>query len=191
MGDQGMTSRTTLRYPEGTKEVGTARVREDTTVGRSFAEREIRRRIGSLPNSEFDDIAAGVPVNSLAPSAKAPARPKAPAKPRASKFGNQKCESGGIKFASKGEMMRWHDLIQMQARGEIFDLELQVPFVLAPAAIVGGKKAKARTYVADFVYEKASGERVVEDFKGMRTAMYLFKKHLMKTVLGIEILEVK
>lgn len=189
-----MTSRTTLRYPEGTTKVGTSRVREDTTVGRSFAEREIHRRTGMQPTSEFDDIAAGAPVKSLAPSSKSPVRPKAPAKPRApgaSKYGNQKCESGGVKFASKGEMMRWHDLVQMQARGEIFDLELQVPFVLAPAAIVGGKNVKARTYVADFVYEKSCGERVVEDFKGMRTAMYLFKRHLMKTVLGIDIVETK
>lgn len=191
-----MTSRTTLRYPEGTKEVGTARVREDLTVGRSFAEREIHRRTGMQPNSEFDDIAAGSPVKSLAPAPRAaqPARPKAPAKPRApgaSKYGNQKCESGGVKFDSKREMMRWHDLVQMQARGEIFDLELQVPFVLAPAATIAGRKVRPRTYVADFVYELASGERVVEDVKGMKTAMYLFKRHLMKTILGIEILETK
>ena len=186
-----MTSRT-LRFEEGTKVVGTARVREDLTVGRSFAEREIHRRTGAQPNSEFDDIAAGVPVESLAPRAKSPAKPKGPTKPRkpgASKYGNERCESGGIKFSSRREMMRWHDLLQMQVRGEISELEMQVPFVLAPAAIVAGKKRTARTYVADFVYETAGGVRVVEDVKGMKTPMYMFKRHLMKTVLGIDILE--
>lgn len=56
-----------LRFAEGTQIVGTARVREDRTVGRSFAEREIQRRTGEQPASEFDDIAAGQTVVSLAP----------------------------------------------------------------------------------------------------------------------------
>jgi hypothetical protein len=73
-----MTTRTTLRYPEGTKEVGTARVREDMTVGRSFAEREIHRRTGAQPNSEVEEIMACTePAKSLAP-----APPKKPASPR-------------------------------------------------------------------------------------------------------------
>jgi hypothetical protein len=49
-----MTSRSTsLRYPEGTKAVGTARVREDRTVGRSFAERELMRRTGFISELVF------------------------------------------------------------------------------------------------------------------------------------------
>lgn len=56
-----MTTRSTsLRYPEGTKTVGTARVREDKTVGRSFAERELMRRTGNAPHSTFDEVADGV-----------------------------------------------------------------------------------------------------------------------------------
>jgi hypothetical protein len=189
-----MTSRTTLRYPEGTKDVGTARVREDLTVGRSFAEREIHRRTGAQPTSEFDDIAAGAPVKSLAPSAKAPARPKAPAKPRApgaSKYSNQKCESGGIKFDSKREMMRWHDLVQMQVRGEISDLEVQVPFVLAPACVINGRKKPALRYIADFVYFKRDEEiQTIEDVKGQLTQAYKIKRHLM-AARGLTIVEVK
>jgi hypothetical protein len=55
-----MTSRTTsLRVPATSVvdgKVGTARVREDKTVGRSFAERELMRRTGGMPNSTFDDV---------------------------------------------------------------------------------------------------------------------------------------
>lgn len=188
-------SRTTLRYPEGTEQVGTARVREDMTVGTGYASRQLQKLTGIPPNNTFDDFIDTQPaVQSLVPQSsglKAPARPKAPKGPRASKYGNTKCESGGHKFDSKREMMRWHDLIQMQARGEIFDLELQVPFVLEPAAIVGGKKCKARVYIADFVYENAAGKQIVEDVKGMKTAMYSFKKHQMKTHLNIDIVEIK
>ncbi|WP_454862520.1 DUF1064 domain-containing protein [Paraburkholderia fungorum] len=113
-----------------------------------------------------------------------------PAAPRKSKYGNQKCESGGIKFASRGEMMRWHDLVQKQVRGEIADLELQVPFVLAPEVVINGRKRPALRYVADFVYEK-DGKTVVEDFKGRITEGYRIKRHLMKAVLGIDIVEIK
>lgn len=184
-----MASRTTLRYPEGTKEVGTARVREDLTVGRSFAEREIHRRTGVQPTSEFDDIAVGPPVKSLAPTA--PARPKAPAKPRASKYGNTPCESGGIKFDSKREMMRWHDLVQMQVRGEISELEMQVPFVLVPACVINGRKKPALRYIADFVYFKRGEEtQTIEDVKGQLTQVYKIKRHLM-AARGLTIVEVK
>ncbi|MFM0738574.1 hypothetical protein PQQ51_15140 [Paraburkholderia xenovorans] len=56
-----MTSRaTSLRYHGCTTTVGTARVREDMTVGRSFAERELMRRTGSAPHSTFDEVADGI-----------------------------------------------------------------------------------------------------------------------------------
>jgi len=205
-----MTSRANaLRYPEGTTQVGTARVREDRTVGRSFAERELMRRTGNQPASEFDDIASGIGLMSKAEAfglddaqvAEAEAAMRATellrrellglsksAKP--SKYRNEKCESGGIKFDSKREMMRWHDLVQMQARGEISELELQVPFVLAPAVVINGRKRPALRYVADFVYEK-DGKTVTEDVKGRVTEGFRIKRHLMKAVLGVDIVEVK
>jgi hypothetical protein len=200
-----MTSRANaLRYPEGTTKVGTARVREDRTVGRSFAERELMRRTGNAPHSTFDEIADGVGVpaiaNSIAGSARTAAQIgsdaplgkalktlTAPAK--ASKYRNTKCESGGIKFDSKREMARWHELVQMQARGEISELELQVPFILAEPVVIAGRKRPALRYVADFVYEKG-GVTVVEDVKGRVTEGYRIKRHLM-AARGIAIREVK
>lgn len=177
-------SRTKLRYPEGTETVGTARVREPIVTPMTAAQRAIYKLTGNPPQSSALDE----PIDPLDPFAFAPPVPaKAKKKP---KYGNQKCESGGIKFDSKAEMKRWHELVQMQARGEIFDLELQVPFVLEPAAIVGGKKVKARVYIADFVYEDSTGKQVVEDVKGVKTAIYSYKKHQMKTHLNIDIVEI-
>lgn len=197
-----MTSRSTaLRYPEGTTNVGTARVREDKTVGRSFAERELMRRTGNAPHSTFDEVADGISesvkasaavaaqIGQSAPLGKALKRLTKPAAPGKSKYGNQKCESAGIRFDSKREMMRWHDLVQMQARGEISELELQVPFVLADPVVIGGRKRPALRYVADFVYEQG-GETVVEDVKGRITEGYRIKRHLM-AARGITIKEVK
>ncbi len=192
--------------PSGTTTVGTARVREDMTVGRDSQQRALARKFGTLPNSEFDEIAAGVGADPIALSISRSARAAAeigaptpmssaiagmtkPAKPP--KYRNTKCEHEGIKFDSQRERSRWFHLIQLQAAGEIRELRLQVPFVIAPPAVVAGKKRRARTYVADFVYLTAAGEQVVEDVKGMQTAMYQFKRHLMKTVHDIDIVEIQ
>ena len=168
--------------PPGTTMVGTARVRDDTRPTMTTAQRRIYEKTGNPPQTsaldDSDDPFAAQPVLMAAP--------KKPAKYR-----NTKCEHNGIKFDSKREMARWHELVQMQARGEISDLRLQVPFQLAGPAVVAGKKRRAREYVADFVYVTAAGEIVVEDVKGMLTPMYQFKRHLMKTVHNIDIVEIK
>ena len=75
-----------------------------------------------------------------------------PAK-KPSKFHNVGAVRGEIKFDSKREAKRYDELVTLEALGIISNLKLQVPFVIAPAAVVAGKKAKARTYVADFVYD--------------------------------------
>jgi hypothetical protein len=108
-----------------------------------------------------------------------------------SKYGNTKTVVDGITFDSAREAARYSVLSAMAARGEISQLQIQVPFDVVPAAIVAGKKCRARRYVADFVYRSAAGDLVVEDVKGMLTPMYLLKRHLMKVVHGIDIVEVK
>ncbi|HEV2594146.1 MAG TPA: DUF1064 domain-containing protein [Sphingomicrobium sp.] len=182
-------------------------MREDKTVGRSFAERELMRRTGNAPHSTFDEVADGVgaieksvkastaaskEIGQPAPLGKAIKRLTKPAGPaKKSKYGNQKCESGGVKFDSKREMMRWHDLVIMQTRGEISELDLQVPFVLAPAVVIDGRKRPALRYVADFVYVKAGEDsQTVEDVKGRITEGYRIKRHLM-AARGITIKEIK
>lgn len=66
-----MTSRaTSLRYPEGTKTVGTARVREPALPPMTAAQRAIYKKTGNLPaaSAGFDEIADGLDAG---PQAKA------------------------------------------------------------------------------------------------------------------------
>jgi hypothetical protein len=77
----------------------------------------------------------------------------------------------------------------MQARGEISDLKLQVPFVLDPGFKAFGETFRVWKYVADFVYQK-DGKTVIEDVKGVRTREYKNKKRFMARQ-GLQILEVK
>jgi hypothetical protein len=189
-----MTKRTTwpMRVDDGTKKVGTATVRDERVTATNWAARQLEKKTGVRPPDAFDEIADGDPFY-IPPSTPrkhqatvARATVKKPAKYR-----NTKCEHAGIKFASQKERSHWFHLIQLQAAGQIRDLRLQVPFVIAPAAVVGGKKKGPRKYIADFVYCDAAGELVVVDVKGFLTPMYGFKKHLMKTVHGIDIKEIK
>ena len=106
-----------------------------------------------------------------------------------SKYKNKKSEYKGHKFDSKREMLRYIVLEDMQKKGEITDLQLQVPFILIPPFEVDGTKYKGMKYISDFVYKK-DGKVVVEDVKGMKTDVYKIKKKLMAYVHKIEIKEV-
>lgn len=106
-----------------------------------------------------------------------------------SKYRNKKSEYKGIKFDSKKEMIRYIVLEDMLKKGEIEDLQLQVPFVLIPPFELNGKKYKGMRYIADFTYKK-DGITVVEDVKGMKTDVYKIKKKLMAYTHNIEIKEV-
>ncbi len=111
-------------------------------------------------------------------------------RPRAGKFGAIKTVVDGITFDSRGESECYKDLKHLESAGKIRDLKLQVPFVLAPAAIVNGRKKIALRYIADFTYyDIEKGVNVVHDFKGRATDVYIIKRHLMKTVHNIDIYE--
>jgi hypothetical protein len=190
-----VTSRTNaLRYPEGTTQVGTARVRESAVSSMTTAQRRIYEKTGVPPQTSALDDADDPFAEILRVTREDIARvhglaPRSDKSKKPSKYRNEKCESGGIKFASKLEMARWHVLVQMQARGEISELELQVPFVLADPVVIAGRKRPALRYVADFVYEK-DGKTVIEDVKGRITEGYRIKRHLM-AARGLTIVEVK
>jgi hypothetical protein len=97
-------------------------------------------------------------------------------------------------YHSKKESKRAGILKLLEKAGEIQDLKEQVVFILAPAYYVQGINGKPVCvlrevkYIADFVYIK-NGQQIVEDSKGFRTKEYKKKKRLMKSILGIEILE--
>lgn len=108
-----------------------------------------------------------------------------------SKYGNQKTTVNGITFDSKHEAHRYIELMYMERAKLISNLRMQVRFMLVPNQYKNGKLVERKAeYVADFVYQDACGETVVEDAKGCRTDVYRLKKKLMLEKYGIEIQEV-
>ena len=109
------------------------------------------------------------------------------------KFNNRKVELDGLAFDSKKEARRYNDLKLLCRAGEISDLKTQVYFELAPKVKLWGetRTKSAIRYVADFTYIK-DGQLIIEDVKSAITkdqAVFRMKKHLMKTVLGLDVQE--
>ena len=109
------------------------------------------------------------------------------------KYGNKRV--GG--HASKKEHYRAAQLRLMERAGLVSDLREQVSYELIPAQYeqqdVKKKILLERScrYIADFVYtDKATGQTVVEDTKGVRTKEYIIKRKLMLHVHGIRIKEI-
>jgi hypothetical protein len=129
----------------------------------------------------------GMPASMPASELLAKAAAKKPNKMHA-----EKTVVNGVEFASKAEARRFNHLKVLERAGRIKDLQLQPVFVLAPAVVLDGRKKPALRYVADFSYvDLATCKRVIEDVKGMATPVYRIKRHLMKTVLGLEVKEVR
>lgn len=107
------------------------------------------------------------------------------------KYRNIKTKVGGLTFDSKKEAHRYLELKQLQKEGRISNLELQPLFKLIVNEQLICK------YKADFRYKfiphgkimKMGAWDVVEDVKGMKTAVYRLKKKLMLACHGIDILE--
>lgn len=113
------------------------------------------------------------------------------------KYNNEVVYEDGFRFASRLERNRYLELKVLLKAGEIRDLRLQVSFHLMDAVVfeAENRTKPAMRYVADFVYvECKTGNRVVEDTKSEITAKkgeYRQKKHMMKAIHGIEIVEIK
>lgn len=88
-------------------------------------------------------------------------------------------------FDSRGEFIRWHELLLLEKAGEIRQLERQ------PALGFMENDKLMFTYRADFRYLEGNegGSYVIEDFKGFRTPLYKLKKKLIEAQHGIEIRE--
>jgi len=104
------------------------------------------------------------------------------------KYNNKKVTIDGYKFDSQKEGCRYKFLKKMEEIGNISNLELQTVFELAPSVIINGRKKPALKYKADFTYIQ-NGNKIIEDVKGVLTAVYKIKRHLMKSIYGIDILE--
>lgn len=86
------------------------------------------------------------------------------------------------------------ELRLLERAGHIRDLQRQVVFVLAPPVKFKGARrtTPALRYVADFGYtDTQTGERITEDVKGVLTAVYKIKRHLVAHLYGITIRETR
>lgn len=102
---------------------------------------------------------------------------------RATKYGNKRTTVDNVRFDSQLEARRYAELKLLQAAGSITRLTIQPRFRLD----VNGEHLC--DYIADFSYFSA-GALVVEDAKGVKTAVYRLKKKLMLAIHGIEIIEI-
>jgi hypothetical protein len=99
--------------------------------------------------------------------------------------------ANGIKFKSKAEEKRYHQLMQMMELGQISDLKLQPQFTLLEGYTKPtGEKVRRMRYTADYSYV-LDGKLVVEDVKSRptRTKDYLMRKKLMLDKYGITVQE--
>lgn len=106
------------------------------------------------------------------------------------KYRNTPVVVDGIKFDSMHEARRWQQLKLLERAGKISLLERQVPYELAPSVkLVNEKRARpAIRCVIDFRYFSAEEARIViEDAKGLETPVSRIKRHLMKSVHGIDV----
>lgn len=112
------------------------------------------------------------------------------------KYKAKKVMLDGIVFDSGREAKRYSELKLLERAGVIRNLALQVPFMLAPACKFAGESraTPAVRYFADFCYfDIAKAMPVVEDVKSPVTAKlstFRLKRHLMKTVCGVELVVV-
>lgn len=102
------------------------------------------------------------------------------------KYRNRPVEVDGQHFDSQAEARRYQDLRLLAEAGEIRGLVCQPRYPM----IVNGQRVG--TYIADFAYyDSQTHQVVVEDVKGVRTAVYRLKKRLMLACCGIEVREVR
>lgn len=98
-----------------------------------------------------------------------------------------------ITFDSKKECDFYFELLAREKAGEVYGIKRQVEYILQEAFTdITGKKQRAITYKADFVYKervnpKRAGKIVtsdniivhVVDVKGVRTDVYKLKKKML------------
>ena len=111
---------------------------------------------------------------------------------RRSKYGSQKVSCGSLRFDSKKEALRYHQLMAMLKDGQISDLRLQPQFTLQEAYTTpDGTRIRKMVYTADFSY-RMDGSLVVEDVKSRatKTEAYQMRKRLLADRFSIIVQEV-
>lgn len=96
-----------------------------------------------------------------------------------SKYNNRRFKADGYRWDSIAEYARWCELRILETAGAISDLQVKYPkYELVPAFKHGKKRYQGVSYIPDFTYTE-NGRLVVEDVKGVKTAVYQIKKKLL------------
>lgn len=108
-----------------------------------------------------------------------------------SKYGNKRTMVDNIAFDSKAEAERYKQLKMLEQAGEIIGLEVHQRWPLHVPAVEPSEITVLAVYEADFSYHTRDFSLVVEDVKGVRTAMYRLKRKWLKAEYGIDIVEIE
>jgi hypothetical protein len=104
------------------------------------------------------------------------------AKPaKRSKYNSRHVLLDGHRFDSQAEADRYDDLKLFQRIGVVADLVVHPRYGLEVAGV------KICTYEADFSYRDEFGNFIVEDVKGVETAVFKIKAKLFKALYGFPI----
>lgn len=99
------------------------------------------------------------------------------------KYGAIRTEYNGVMYASRAEANRAGELDALERAGVIKNIERQKKYPI----IINGEKVF--TYIADFNYfDIEKNCDVVEDVKGVRTAMFNLKKKCVEAFYQIKII---
>ena len=109
---------------------------------------------------------------------------------KASKYKNVWTTVDGIKFQSKAEARRYSQLKLLEKAGEVFDLALQPAYQLLCTSHRKQPFAVDR-YVGDFSYTNKDGFWVLEDVKGVETAIFKWKRKHFEAQYGQKITIIK
>ena len=102
------------------------------------------------------------------------------------KYGNRKTELDGYIFDSGAEARRYEELKLLMRAGTIGRLEVHPRFDIVVNDV------KIGFYKADFqYYDFETKQFIVEDVKGVKTAVYKLKKRLVEALYKIEIVEIE
>jgi hypothetical protein len=106
--------------------------------------------------------------------------PNAPLSAPVRKYKNRITFVDGLRFDSAAEARRWSELKLLERAGDITNLKRQVQF----ACEVNGEPVCK--YIADFTYSRGK-EHIVEDTKGVETALFRLKAKLMHACHGVTV----
>ena len=101
---------------------------------------------------------------------------------RRHKYNARKTVIDGHTFDSRAEARRYQELKLLERQRIISRIELQPAFLLQEKFKNGkGKNCREIKYVADFrYYNLETGECIIEDVKGQKTAVYQMKKKMFE-----------